>query len=102
MNKSNAHLEKSAGKMRRELNGVKRRIGEMRVAGHSNHGEIEVVVDGHHHVERITIDENWQGNSRALCDTLAEAFNDACDQIDDEYDHEMESLVSHYAHGDFD
>ncbi len=101
MNKSSpAPLEKRAIKMRKEMADVEKRMGRFVAAGHSKDHVAEVVMDGYHHVKHIDIDPEWNGDKEVLCDTLTEAFNDACEQIDNEYDLEISSIVSHYTNDD--
>ena len=104
MRKSNqTHPEqKVIIKMRKDMIGAEKRIGKHVTVGHSKDGSTEVIMDGAHHIRKIEIDPDWDGDKDELCDTLAEAFNDACDQIDHEYDIEMSSIISRYSGKDYD
>lgn len=89
------NLMKQAQKMQEDMQKAQEEIANMEIEGQSGGGLVKVLMNGHHELRRVSIDDSLVGDDKDMLeDLVAAAVNDASQRLAEASKEKMSGLTS--------
>lgn len=89
------NLMKQAQKMQEDMQKAQEEIASMEIEGQSGGGLVKVLMNGHHELRRVSIDDSLVGDDKDMLeDLVAAAVNDASQRLAEASKEKMSGLTS--------